>query len=388
MNFSLLEILYYSSFGPLALSGLFAGLALVSERKWLRPAAGATLAAAVLMLSAILLLDTYHDWSYKTLAAVFIGSALAYAVRVALPKPAIGELAWWLMLASMLLTLIYVLNRWVDPALAPFHEPGWWRKTLLWAGPLVGVMAILGVLYARDRKAKKLLTLLKWLGVALGTAAFLDFVLPTLSIDRTPFRTVGETMILLAWTTVVINLITEKTQKITLAGPFAAFAALAFMSVNLVFPEADTRELQPALQSGWFAPHVILYFLAYGALVLSCVTAAAHLLALAFGSKQATRFAKMSYQFVTVGFPFLTFGLWFGAFWGQNAWGAYWAWDPKENWALVTWIVYLMYLHLRHIKGWGNRHASVFLLLGGVVIFITYLVVNYLPTASSSLHTY
>ena len=92
-----------------------------------------------------------------------------------------------------------------------------------------------------------------------------------------------------------------------------------------------------------------------------------------------------SYRIIGLGFPFLTIGIISGGVWANEAWGSYWSWDPKETWALITWLVFATYLHARITKGWeGNRTA----MLGGLgffVIWICYLGVNFL---GKGLHSY
>ncbi len=86
---------------------------------------------------------------------------------------------------------------------------------------------------------------------------------------------------------------------------------------------------------------------------------------------------KATYVIVCLGFPFLTLGLFLGSVWGKLAWGDYWAWDPKELWSLASWLVYLLYLHVRYM--FGQKHArlnSTLAILGMVFIVITLLWVN------------
>jgi ABC-type transport system involved in cytochrome c biogenesis permease subunit len=89
-----------------------------------------------------------------------------------------------------------------------------------------------------------------------------------------------------------------------------------------------------------------------------------------------------------LGFVALTLGLAVGAVWGKVAWGQYWSWDPKENWAFITWLAYLGCLHLRLTAGWRGEHALwVNLACFGAAMF-TYLGMHLLPAASGSLHVY
>ena len=92
-----------------------------------------------------------------------------------------------------------------------------------------------------------------------------------------------------------------------------------------------------------------------------------------------------SYRIIGLGFPFLTIGIIAGGVWANEAWGSYWSWDPKETWALITWIIFATYLHARLTKGWTGKKAAILGGLGFFVIWICYLGVNFL---GKGLHSY
>ena len=92
-----------------------------------------------------------------------------------------------------------------------------------------------------------------------------------------------------------------------------------------------------------------------------------------------------SYRIIGLGFPFLTLGIISGAVWANEAWGSYWSWDPKETWALITWLVFAIYLHSRLLKGWQGKNAAILGSCGFFVIWICYLGVNFL---GKGLHSY
>jgi cytochrome c-type biogenesis protein CcsB len=92
-----------------------------------------------------------------------------------------------------------------------------------------------------------------------------------------------------------------------------------------------------------------------------------------------------SYRIIGLGFPFLTIGIISGAVWANEAWGAYWSWDPKETWALITWLIFAIYLHSRLLKGWQGKNAAILGSIGFFVIWICYLGVNFL---GKGLHSY
>ena len=92
-----------------------------------------------------------------------------------------------------------------------------------------------------------------------------------------------------------------------------------------------------------------------------------------------------SYRIIGLGFPFLTIGIISGAIWANEAWGSYWSWDPKETWALITWLIFASYLHSRIIKGWEGKKAAILGSIGFFVIWVCYLGVNFL---AKGLHSY
>ena len=86
----------------------------------------------------------------------------------------------------------------------------------------------------------------------------------------------------------------------------------------------------------------------------------------------------LTYKMITIGFPLLTLMLITGSIWANRAWGSYWSWDPKEDWALITWLVYATYLHVRITRGWSGRKSAYFSIVGFAVVMFTFLGVTYL----------
>ena len=94
---------------------------------------------------------------------------------------------------------------------------------------------------------------------------------------------------------------------------------------------------------------------------------------------------NLSYRTISFGFPLLTIGIIAGSVWANEAWGAYWSWDPKETWALITWLVFASYLHARITKSWQGKKPAIIASVGFIVVWICYLGVNFL---GKGLHTY
>ena len=143
----------------------------------------------------------------------------------------------------------------------------------------------------------------------------------------------------------------------------------------------------PALQSPWFAPHVIVYMFAYALLGAATVMA----LYLLFIKKEEVAEKEMDIcdNLVYVGLAFMTIGMLFGALWAKEAWGHYWGWDPKETWAAVTWFAYLVYVHFRIYRPKQYRRAFWILLVSFILLQMCWWGINYLPSAQgTSVHTY
>jgi ABC-type transport system involved in cytochrome c biogenesis permease subunit len=169
---------------------------------------------------------------------------------------------------------------------------------------------------------------------------------------------------------------------------FSAILATVFICINIFKPEIHSKALMPALQSPWFAPHVIVYMFSY-ALLGAATVMALYQLFFKNGKTLDRKEMDITDNLVNVGLAFLTFGMLFGALWAKEAWGHYWSWDPKETWAAVTWLAYLLYLHYRTYRPKSIKPALWILLIAFVLLQVTWWGINYLPSAQgSSVHTY
>jgi cytochrome c-type biogenesis protein CcsB len=91
------------------------------------------------------------------------------------------------------------------------------------------------------------------------------------------------------------------------------------------------------------------------------------------------------YKTVAISFPLLTLMIITGAYWANRTWGSYWSWDPKEDWALITWLTYAGYLHMRLTRGWRGRRSAYFAIIGFAIVLFTFFGVTYLLPG---LHSY
>lgn len=141
----------------------------------------------------------------------------------------------------------------------------------------------------------------------------------------------------------------------------------------------------PALQSPWFAPHVIIYMFAYAMLGAATLMAIYLLVKKRMEDKELALCDNLVYT----GLAFMTLGMLTGALWAKEAWGHYWSWDPKETWAAITWFSYLVYIHLRTARQPRPIIPLVVLIISFVFLQMCWWGINYLPSAQGvSIHTY
>ena len=196
-----------------------------------------------------------------------------------------------------------------------------------------------------------------------------------------------------------------------------------FANLTLPAEMQKASPLVPALQSNWLMMHVSMMMLSYATLIMGSLLCLLFLVISKYQdvdlrlvddsslplynvmleyseaklfspSDEVAELGKLkllqsldnwSYRIIGLGFPFLTIGIIAGGVWANEAWGSYWSWDPKETWALITWIVFATYLHSRITKGWEGKKTAVLGSIGFFVIWICYLGVNFL---GKGLHSY
>jgi cytochrome c-type biogenesis protein CcsB len=228
-----------------------------------------------------------------------------------------------------------------------------------------------------------------------------------------PLSNLYESLIFLCWGISLIQLILESKTKSRVVGAILTpilFFICGFSSLTLPVEMQKALPLVPSLQSNWLMMHVSMMMISYAILIIGSLLSILYL-TLSIFQKVKTEIVlteglevkklipiqsnsknsiletldTWSYRVIGLGFPFLTIGIISGAVWANEAWGSYWSWDPKETWALITWITFAIYLHSRIIKGWEGRKAAVIGTIGFFVIWICYLGVNFL---GKGLHSY
>ena len=190
-----------------------------------------------------------------------------------------------------------------------------------------------------------------------------------------------------AWGVALMLIVMRRRLKTDWLSVVAMPATLLVMTYAALQP-MEIRDLMPALRSAWFGVHIGSAVLSYASFVIAGCIALRYLLAVKKGGTDERALNQMdyiSYRMVAFGFLFLTVVILSGAIWAEQAWSAFWTWDPKEVWALITWIIYAVYLHLRlRMKRKGTAMAW-FLVIAVPVVFFTFAGVN---TLMHGLHTY
>jgi len=222
------------------------------------------------------------------------------------------------------------------------------------------------------------------LGLTIGglLANSLAIIARTLLVGRLPLANGAEFILWFTWFTIFTYLFYEiKSQNKGAGGPVNLVAALLLASIPLLMSRqlGDVAPLMPALKSPWLTSHVLTAVFAYGSFAVAAGIAAVQL------KKNSTSAEAWINRIVAVGFAMMTLTIVLGAIWAEQAWGRYWSWDPKETWALITWIIYAIYFHLYYRRDWKGRRANILLIAGFVLVLFTFFGVSYLL---SGLHSY
>ena len=166
--------------------------------------------------------------------------------------------------------------------------------------------------------------------------------------------------------------------------------ALAGLGVALLLGLAalvrgPAEPLVPALQSNWLLIHVAITMTAYAVFLLAAGAGGWLLLRGRLPGPPPKELDGFAYRAVVGGVFLLAVGIATGAVWANEAWGTWWSWDPKETWALITWIGYTLALHLRRTRAWRGDRFAWLTVAGIALVGFTYFGVNYLLTG---LHSY
>ena len=273
------------------------------------------------------------------------------------------------------------------------------QSAILWMGTLFVLSTLfywIG-LVARSEFGSSVGSLLCWAGVVLGLTGMLvrwyESYLIGADVGHIPVSNLYEVFILFSLITAMFYLYYEQHYATRQLGAFVMLvisAAVVFLMWYTVTRDAaEIQPLVPALQSWWMKIHVPANFIGYGTFALSAMVASAYLLKssgyLVDRLPSLEVLDDVMYKAISVGFAFFTVATILGALWAAEAWGGYWSWDPKETWALIVWLNYAAWLHMRLMTGLRGRVASWWALVGLLVTTFAFLGVNMFL---SGLHSY
>lgn len=164
-----------------------------------------------------------------------------------------------------------------------------------------------------------------------------------------------------------------------------AFLVLSYAA----FQPMEIKELMPALRSTWFALHIGAATFSYAAFAIAGGLGAHYLVMLSKGNAEDEARMRqtdyLTYRLICLGFLLLTVVILSGAIWAEQAWSLWWSWDPKETWALITWILYAIYLHQRMRMKWQGKRMAWFAVIAVICVIFTFAGVNQLLPG---LHSY
>jgi cytochrome c-type biogenesis protein CcsB len=236
-----------------------------------------------------------------------------------------------------------------------------------------------------------------WAAVVIGFTGMMvrwyeSYLIGT-DVGHIPVSNLYEVFILFSMITALFYLYYEQRYATRQLGPFVLLvisAAVGFLLWYTVSRDAaEIQPLVPALQSWWMKIHVPANFIGYGTFALAAMVGAAYLLKshglLVDRLPSLEVLDDVMYKAISVGFAFFTVATILGALWAAEAWGGYWSWDPKETWALIVWLNYAAWLHMRLMSGLRGRAAAWWALVGLIVTTFAFLGVNMFL---SGLHSY
>ena len=273
------------------------------------------------------------------------------------------------------------------------------QSAILWMGTLFVLSTLFYwiSLITRTDFGSSIGSVLCWAGVVLGLTGMLvrwyESYLIGADVGHIPVSNLYEVFILFSLITAMFYLYYEQHYATRQLGAFVMLvitAAVVFLLWYTVTRDAaDIQPLVPALQSWWMKIHVPANFIGYGTFSLSAMVASAYLLKssgyLVDRLPSLEVLDDVMYKAISIGFAFFTVATILGALWAAEAWGGYWSWDPKETWALIVWLNYAAWLHMRLVTGLRGRVAAWWALVGLLVTTFAFLGVNMFL---SGLHSY
>jgi cytochrome c-type biogenesis protein CcsB len=273
------------------------------------------------------------------------------------------------------------------------------QSAILWMSMLFFLSTIFhwGGLLARTDFGSAVGSKLCWVAILMGFTGMMvrwyESYLMGADIGHIPVSNLYEVFVLFCLITALFTVFYEEKYATRQVSAFILLVISAAVGFLLWYMSSrDAQEIQPlvpALQSWWMKIHVPANFIGYGTFALAAMVGVAYIV------KSKGIFVDrlpplevlddIMYKAIAVGFAFFTIATILGALWAADAWGGYWSWDPKETWALIVWLNYAAWLHMRLMKGLRGQIAAWWAVIGLLVTTFAFLGVNMFL---SGLHSY
>jgi cytochrome c-type biogenesis protein CcsB len=354
--------------------------------------------ALVLAAGALFALNRYGDFMDIYEKAILLASA-----------PVFIGLGWYWKSSRVLMLLIFGLSLWAISLYAGNLDMAQSRfflkyllssqSAILWMSFLFGLSTVFhwGGLLARSDFGGAVGSRLCWAAILMGFIGLMvrwyeSYLLGT-DIGHIPVSNLYEVFVLFCLITAMFTVYYEEKYETRQVSAFVLLiisAAVGFLLWYMTTRDAhEIQPLVPALQSWWMKIHVPANFIGYGTFALAAMVGVAYLLKsksiLADRLPSLEVMDDIMYKAIAVGFAFFTIATILGALWAAEAWGGYWSWDPKETWALIVWLNYAAWLHMRLMKGLRGQVAAWWAIGGLLVTSFAFLGVNMFL---SGLHSY
>ncbi|TAL25993.1 MAG: c-type cytochrome biogenesis protein CcsB [Nitrospirae bacterium] len=247
--------------------------------------------------------------------------------------------------------------------------------TFYFAATIIGIIE----LFKGTKTTARVMLLLVVIGFALHTASI---IYRYIAAGYIPISNPHEATSFFSWCTVLLFLILELRYKIGLLGSFIMPLVFVLMLSSAMLSR-EIKPLSPVLQSYWFGIHTVFAFIGNAAFAMAFGIGIMYLVQERYlKSKHPSglfqrlpslqSLDEINYRLITIGFPFLTLAIITGALWADKAWGGYLRGDPREVWALITWLIYAIVLHARLISGWRGKRAAILSIIGFLTILIAF----------------
>jgi len=280
------------------------------------------------------------------------------------------------------------------------------QSAIMWMSALY-VLATATYFFAlatRSEFTGKVAAAMTWSATTMGLVGLMvrwrESYLISPDVGHIPVSNLYEVFILFSIITALLYLYYEGRYRTRALGGFVLLVISAAVGFLLWYTfDRGAHEIQPlvpALKSYWMKIHVPANFVGYGAFALAAMVGVAYLIRHRQDQRSGSQVIEsrlpaldilddVMYKSIALGFAFFTVATILGALWAAEAWGGYWSWDPKETWALIVWLNYAAWLHMRLTKGWRGTPMAWWAIVGLFVTLFAFLGVNMFL---SGLHSY